>query len=156
VYRPFWLHPSVHTLNIVAAWVDLLTSHRTFSRTAERLSSVLVLIYLSYIQLCRYMNGKYPYPFLRNLKHPHEFVGTLVVALLLFAGAFRVGSAINTHVRALTVAMGTGTGDTITKGARHHNAHKVVAEAAVEPSAMRRSRRRKSPSPDLVAEVVAR
>jgi hypothetical protein len=113
VERPPWLNVSVHLYNTAAAWGDLLTSHRSFSRTSERLSSVLVLLYVCYIQLCRHMNGQYPYPFLRNLKQPHGFIGTVTVALLLFAGAFRVGQAINRRVRAVTLSI-AGHGDTIT------------------------------------------
>lgn len=113
VDRPPWLNSSVHLYNSAAAWADLLTSHRTFSRSSERLSSVLVFAYLCYIQLCRHMNGRYPYPFLRNLKQPHGFIGTAAAGLLLFAGAFRVGKAINRRVRAVSLSI-AGDRDAIT------------------------------------------
>jgi hypothetical protein len=113
VERPSWLNSSVHLYNTFAAWGDLLTSHRSFSRRAERMSSAMVFVYVCYIQLCRHMNGQYPYPFLRNLRQPHGFIGTVAVALLLFAGAFRVGQAINRRVRAVSLSI-AGHGDTIT------------------------------------------
>ena len=55
--RPPWLNSSVHLYNTAAAWGDLLTSHRSFSRRSERMSSVMIVVYLAYLQLCRYMNG---------------------------------------------------------------------------------------------------
>lgn len=113
VERPPWLNVSVHLYNTVVVWADLLTSHRTFSRTSERMSSGLVLAYTCYLQLCCHMNGRYPYPFMRNLKQPHGFIGTVATGMLLFAGAFRVGKAINRRVRAVTLSIG-GDSDVIT------------------------------------------
>ncbi|GBF96807.1 hypothetical protein Rsub_09663 [Raphidocelis subcapitata] len=113
VVRPPWLNSSVHACNTVVAWADLLTSARSFSRRSERMSSVVVLAYVCYLQLCRQMNGVYPYPFLRNLRQPHGFIGTVTAGMLLFAGAFRVGAAINRRVRAVTLSI-AGHGDTIT------------------------------------------
>ena len=112
--RPPWLNASVHLYNAAAAWGDLLTAHRTFSARSERVSSALVFAYVCYIQLCRHMNGQYPYPFLRNLRQPHGFVGTLAAGLTLFAGAFRVGKALNRRVRAVSLSIAAaGDGDTI-------------------------------------------
>lgn len=113
VERPPWLNVTVHLFNTLVAWADMVTAHRSFSRSSERLSSVLVFMYICYIQLCKQMNGHYPYPFLRNLRQPHGFIGTVVTGLLLFAGAFRVGKAINRRVRAITLFI-AGHGDTIT------------------------------------------
>jgi hypothetical protein len=46
-HRPPWLDVSVHAVNTVVAWADLLTSkQRSFSRRSERLSSCLILVYL--------------------------------------------------------------------------------------------------------------
>lgn len=188
VERPHWLNASVHLYNTAAAWGDLVTSRRTFSKSSEKLSSVLVFGYLCYIQLCRHMNGcvyvmstgvcgcacgrrparpaaamgrsgagagagpaplrsapsvrrlrpshivaprrtpplpprrHYPYPFLRNLKQPHGFIGTATAGLLLFAGAFRVGKAINRRVRAVSLTI-AGDSDAITIRAAKAEAH---------------------------------
>ncbi|KAI8463301.1 MAG: FAR-17a/AIG1-like protein-domain-containing protein [Monoraphidium minutum] len=111
--RPPWLNASVHLYNSLAVWADLLTSHRSFSASSERLSSVLTATYICYLQLCRQMNGQYPYPFLRNMPEPYGFIGTAGSGLIIFAGAFRVGKAMNRGVRALSLSI-DGRGDTIT------------------------------------------
>jgi hypothetical protein len=50
---------------------------------------------------------------MRNLKEPHGFLGTAASGLLLFAGAFRVGKAINRRVRAVSLSI-AGDSGTIT------------------------------------------
>ena len=62
---------SVHLLNSVVAWVDILLSHpRSFSRRSQALSVGLIIFYLLWIQLCSFMNSQYPYPFLNKLPQP--------------------------------------------------------------------------------------
>lgn len=57
-YRPWWLSPSVHALNVVVAWADMLISgKRSFSRVSERMSTALVLGYILLLNLSGYMNG---------------------------------------------------------------------------------------------------
>jgi hypothetical protein len=99
IQRPPWLNSSVHALNTVAAWVDLLVSaRRTFSRRSERLSSCLVLLYLSYILLCRHMNGRFPYPFLNKMPMPSGFIAIAVCGLALFYAMFKLGRALARRV----------------------------------------------------------
>jgi hypothetical protein len=50
---------------------------------------------------------------MRSLREPHGFIGTVAVGMLLFAGAFRVGKAINRRVRAVSLSVAGG-GGTIT------------------------------------------
>lgn len=59
IQRPWWLEPSVHILNSVAAWGDLLTAPggRRFSSRAQRLSVALVIGYMAYITAARRFNG---------------------------------------------------------------------------------------------------
>lgn len=62
---------SVHLLNSVVAWLDILLSHpRSFSRRSQNLSIGLVIFYLHWILLCSYVNGLFPYPFLNKLPQP--------------------------------------------------------------------------------------
>ncbi|KIZ00392.1 hypothetical protein MNEG_7569, partial [Monoraphidium neglectum] len=57
-FRPWWLCPSMHKLNLVVAWADLLLSdRRSFTARSELISKLLVITYLAYINLCRYVNG---------------------------------------------------------------------------------------------------
>jgi hypothetical protein len=61
----------VHLLNSVVAWCDILISHpRSFSRRSQFLSVCIIMFYLLWIQLCSFMNGVYPYPFLNKLPQP--------------------------------------------------------------------------------------
>lgn len=103
--RPWWLGASTHKLNAVAAWADMISSRRTFSQSSRRLSTLLVSFYLFYMQLCRQMNGQYPYPFMRWLPEPYGFLATAITGLTLFAVAFRLGAAVNCRVTALTASI---------------------------------------------------
>ena len=71
MHKPIWLGPSVHVLNSVVVWLDLLMSHpRTFSRRSQHLSLGLVLGYVVWILVCSHFNGVFPYPFLNKLPWP--------------------------------------------------------------------------------------
>lgn len=106
VVRPPWLDVSVHAFNTMVAWADLITSdRRTFSRASERLSSVLVLVYLSYLMLCRHMNGRFPYPILNALSYPWGVLGLVACGLLLFLVAFRAGKLMNRKLRHVSLAI---------------------------------------------------
>eukprot|EP00878_Enallax_costatus_P012817 GHUV01013384.1.p1 GENE.GHUV01013384.1~~GHUV01013384.1.p1 ORF type:complete len:309 (+),score=54.59 GHUV01013384.1:308-1234(+) len=106
VQRPPWLDVSVHAFNTMVAWADLISSdRRTFSRTSERLSSVLVMVYLSYLMLCRYMNGRFPYPILNALSFPWGFLGLICSGLVLFVLAFRAGKVINRQLRHVSLSI---------------------------------------------------
>jgi len=106
VVRPPWLDVSVHAFNTMVAWADLITSdRRTFSKTSERLSSVLVMVYLGYLMLCRHMNGRFPYPILNALSYPFGFLGLVFCGLALFVLAFRAGSLMNRKLRHVSLAI---------------------------------------------------
>lgn len=106
VVRPPWLDVSVHAFNTMVAWADLITSdRRTFSRTSERLSTVLVMVYLSYLMLCRHMNGRFPYPILNALSYPWGFMGLVCCGLALFVVAFRAGKLMNRKLRHVSLAI---------------------------------------------------
>ena len=71
VERPMWLGMSVHLLNSLTVWLDLLVAHpRTFSSRAQRLSLTLVTLYVSWILVCSHFNRVFPYPFLNKLPWP--------------------------------------------------------------------------------------
>eukprot|EP00879_Flechtneria_rotunda_P001321 GHRR01001471.1.p1 GENE.GHRR01001471.1~~GHRR01001471.1.p1 ORF type:complete len:276 (+),score=55.94 GHRR01001471.1:235-1062(+) len=106
VQRPPWLDVSVHAFNTLVAWADLITSdRRTFSRTSERLSSVLVLFYLSYLMLCHHMNGRFPYPILNALSYPWGVCGLICSGLVLFMVAFRAGKLMNRKLRHISLSI---------------------------------------------------
>lgn len=106
VQRPPWLDVSVHAFNTMVAWADLITSdRRTFSKTSEQLSCVLVTVYLFYLMLCRYMNGRFPYPILNALSYPWGFLGLICSGLLLFVIAFRAGKVINRQLRHVSLSI---------------------------------------------------
>lgn len=106
VVRPPWLDVSVHAFNTMVAWADLITSdRRTFSRTSERLSSVLVVVYLGYLMLCRHMNGRFPYPILNALSYPWGVLGLVSCGLALFLVAFRAGKLMNRKLRHVSLAI---------------------------------------------------
>jgi hypothetical protein len=106
VVRPPWLDVSVHAFNTMVAWADLITSdRRSFSRTSERLSSVLVMVYLSYLMLCRHMNGRFPYPILNALSMPWGVLGLVCCGLALFLVAFRAGKLMNRKLRHVSLAI---------------------------------------------------
>lgn len=48
----------------------------------------------------------YPYPFLNKLPEPQGLLATIAAALLLFAGAFRVGKALSVRVCQLQAVLG--------------------------------------------------
>jgi hypothetical protein len=106
VQRPPWLDVSVHAFNTLTAWADLISSdRRTFSRTSERLSSVLVVVYLSYLMLCRHMNGRFPYPILNALSYPWGFSGLILAGLCIFVLAFRAGKLMNRKLRHINLSI---------------------------------------------------
>ena len=62
---------SVHLLNSVVAWLDILLSQpRSFSRRSQLLSIGFAVFYLHWILLCSHINGSFPYPFLNKLPQP--------------------------------------------------------------------------------------
>lgn len=106
VQRPPWLDVSVHAFNTMVAWADLISSdRRTFSRTSERLSCVLVMVYLAYLMLCRHMNGRFPYPILNALSWPWGCLGLVLCGLALFVLAFRAGKLMNRKLRHISLSI---------------------------------------------------
>ncbi|CAL8468421.1 g7961 [Coccomyxa elongata] len=98
--RPPWLGVSVHFINSVVAWLDILLSHpRSFSRRSQNLSIGLVIFYLHWILLCSFMNGSFPYPFLNKLPQPQGFIGVSVGGVCLFVSLFRLGKWLMTPIQ---------------------------------------------------------
>ena len=131
VVRPPWLDVSVHAFNTMVAWADLITSdRRSFSRTSERLSSVLVMGYLSYLMLCRHMNGRFPYPILNALSYPWGVLGLVGAGLLLFTVAFRAGKLMNRKLRHVSLAIRI-TERVSDGGSEHHHQHHHSSSSCV-------------------------
>jgi hypothetical protein len=106
VQRPPWLDVTVHAFNTMVAWADLISSdRRTFSRTSERLSCVLVMMYLAYLMLCRHMNGRFPYPILNALSWPWGCLALVLSGLALFVLAFRAGKLMNRRLRHISLSI---------------------------------------------------
>ncbi len=62
---------SVHVINSMVAWLDILLSQpRSFSRRSQLLSIGFAVFYLHWILLCSHINGSFPYPFLNKLPQP--------------------------------------------------------------------------------------
>lgn len=102
--RPPWLDASVHRLNAAAAWFDvaLLTPRggRSFSRSGERLSALLVALYCSVLAASRFLNGSFPYPFMNAMRQPHGYLVVCGGGMIIFGSAFKLGRAIAGGIRA--------------------------------------------------------
>ena len=100
VQRPPWLGVSVHLLNAVVAWTDLLVSDsRSFSARARTMSVVFVLGYSYWLFLLRYVSGSFPYPFMNALPFPSGYFFVVTAGLLLFLTLFYVGRWINSGIQ---------------------------------------------------------
>lgn len=111
--RPPWLDFTVHKMNVIYAWADLLVaSPRTFGTWSEALSSLFVISYTGWILICRQVNGKFPYPFMNNMPLPSGFLILVLSGVLVFALLFRIGKMINYQLQRLTTASAAyGKGD---------------------------------------------
>lgn len=102
IQRPPWLDVSVHKLNTVVVWLDLLLAPpKAFSKRAERLSVALVLVYTAWILTCRFFNGRFPYPFMNKMPMPAGFVWIVCASCVVFLAMFRLGKAINEQLSQL-------------------------------------------------------
>ncbi|KAI8463616.1 MAG: FAR-17a/AIG1-like protein-domain-containing protein [Monoraphidium minutum] len=136
--RPAWLDPSVHALNAAAAWGDLLAARRrSFGRRAAQISVGLICGYLALIQLCRHLNGEYPYPFLRGAKQPEAFLLTAATGCLLHAAAFKAGAALNAR---LPLAAAAAAAAALAAVDRYCHLHSSLAQAARAAAAAAASR----------------
>lgn len=98
IERPPWLGFTVHNLNCIVAWWHLLLAPHDFSTTAEKLSALLLVGYLSVILVAYYVNGSFPYPFLNRLPLPWGFMAMVLAALLIFVSIFRLGKLVKKAV----------------------------------------------------------
>lgn len=74
-----WVNMSVHLLNSVVAWTDIIISHpRRFGRRSFAMTVCFSLGYLIWLLIIKSKSGKYPYGFLNVLPEPY---GLLFVAL---------------------------------------------------------------------------
>jgi hypothetical protein len=96
VQRPPWLGVSVHLINAVVAWADLLLSHqRSFSKRARTMSLMFVVGYSHWLLLLRYATGSFPYPFMNKLPFPKGYIVVVSGGLALFLSLFYIGRCIN-------------------------------------------------------------
>lgn len=96
VERPPWLGFAVHVMNTIFAWSDLLVaSPRSFSKRSGRCSTIIILVYCTWILVCREMNGFFPYPFLNKMPFPTGFIGVVAGAIVVFSLAFQAGKGIS-------------------------------------------------------------
>ena len=95
VDRPPWLGFSVHILNTIFAWGDLLlAAPRSFSRRSSWLCTAITISYCLWLLLIRSVTGGFPYPFLNKLPFPSGFVGIMVGGIVIFRVAFEGGRGV--------------------------------------------------------------
>ncbi|CAK0781667.1 hypothetical protein CVIRNUC_005440 [Coccomyxa viridis] len=98
--RPPWLGVSVHVINSMVAWLDILLSQpRSFSRRSQLLSIGFAVFYLHWILLCSHINGSFPYPFLNKLPQPQGFLGVAIGGVVLFYCIFQLGKFVMTPIQ---------------------------------------------------------
>lgn len=102
--RPPWLGVSVHLINSLVAWGDLLISHpRSFSPRARTMSLVFVFGYSHWLLLLRFVTGKFPYPFMNKLPFPAGYFVVVGSGMALFLLLFVAGRAINNGLNRCSV-----------------------------------------------------
>lgn len=95
VERPPWLGFTVHVLNTLFAWGDLLlAAPRSFSRRASRLCTAITIAYCMWILLIRSITGAFPYPFLNKLPFPSGFIAMTIGGIVVFRAAFEGGRGV--------------------------------------------------------------
>lgn len=107
VKMPPWLSPTVHVLNSLVAWADVLVAgRRSFSPASEMLCCGLVVGYCFLIQACKRVNGYYPYPFMNKAKNPNlAAVLAVVVGMVIFSATHRAGSAVVGRARGVAASL---------------------------------------------------
>ncbi|KAK9847273.1 hypothetical protein WJX84_010457 [Apatococcus fuscideae] len=97
--RPPWLGPTVHVVNTVVAWLDmLLAEQRTFSRRSRHISFGFTLAYALWVLLCARVEGKFLYPFLNTFPFPQAFLATAAAGTAMLALVFEFGRWLSWHV----------------------------------------------------------
>eukprot|EP00210_Caulerpa_lentillifera_P008853 g8447.t1 len=83
-----WIDISMHFLNSVAAWADIIISYpRRFSFRSLQLIGCFSFWYTMWISLIKYKSGAYPYGFLNTMPEPIGLllmIGIAVVMIILF------------------------------------------------------------------------
>lgn len=92
--KVMWIGNTMHILNTVVAWLDvLISSPRRFGPRARLWTLMFSIIYVLWINVVRLQTGKFPYPFLDDLPYPSGilgvcFVGALVMHIFTYMGKF--------------------------------------------------------------------
>lgn len=90
--RVVWVGNTVHIINSVVAWLDvLISSPRRFTARARLWTLMFSVTYVMWINVVRLQTGKFPYPFLDALPYPYGilgvgFVGALVMRIFTYLG----------------------------------------------------------------------
>ena len=85
VERPPFLDFSVHALNFVFAWGDMLLSkNRTFSPRATYLGTICCISYTAWMLIIKIKTNIYPYPFIEKLPFPEGVVILNGIAYTVF------------------------------------------------------------------------
>ncbi|KAK9825775.1 hypothetical protein WJX74_006903 [Apatococcus lobatus] len=97
--RPPWLGPTVHVLNTVVAWLDmLLAEQRTFSKRSRHISFGFTVAYALWVLVCAKVDGKFLYPFLNTYPFPQAFLATAAAGTIMLAIVFEFGKWLSWHV----------------------------------------------------------
>lgn len=87
-----WVAYSVHILNTLVAWSDVLISYpRRFGNRSRNWTLVFSVVYVIWINWIRLQSGRFPYPFLDSLPYPYGVIvvgvlGALIMRLFIFIG----------------------------------------------------------------------
>eukprot|EP00887_Chlorella_sp_A99_P007786 scaffold20.g7786.t1 len=91
-HRPAWLNLSVHVLNSVVAWGDLLVAEeRAFHGRSRHVAVAFGLAYSAWVLVVRHYFGKFPYPILNKLPFPWGFVGFFGTGMAIILGVLELG-----------------------------------------------------------------
>lgn len=105
--RITWVNQSVHVLNTVVAWCDILFSApRDFSVKDRILIVTYTVLYSSWLLFVKFMTDAFPYPFLNKLP---AMVGWFVVCLIgsvFMLFYFALGKLLKTIFRRISEPVG--------------------------------------------------
>lgn len=105
--RPAWLGWAVHTGNAVTAWADLLLAHpRSFSPRAAKGAVGVAAAYSAWLLIVKLVAGRYPYPVLEALPHPHGYIVLTATAVSVLGGLFAVGRGLSTPLLRVKTKLG--------------------------------------------------
>eukprot|EP00210_Caulerpa_lentillifera_P006706 g6408.t1 len=91
-----WVNFSVHLLNSVTAWTDIIISHpRRFSKRSFTMIACFSCGYLVWMWILKCKTGKYPYGFLNVLPDPFGLLFIVPVAGLVMIVFFVLGKKLS-------------------------------------------------------------